>query len=311
MNGRSPPPSGPPRATDESVASDGHVVERATCDGFTAEGADRGVSTVLSDNVDFDVVFVGQYDVGDVQYARHAALNSNNLMYWTTTKNMADGCSAHLRGGLWSGGNLGLPDQAAFLIEGATFDVVEGDVTSLPASRSFPLQAIASQAAVGAVRAPGVEGALGRVGPVVRDEAVQAQQRGRKKHRDAPADGFELASETYDERFADELDRLSRTLHTAQASTLATQPLFSALPLIGRPEDPKWVELFVLLIWTAASPGKSFFERHGELLTPKALAKAAKNDPNMLPPAAIEAYERRYDAPALADAPPPFTRPEE
>ena len=49
-----------PRATDESVASDGHVVDRSTCDGFTAEGADRGVSTAIGDNVDFDVVFVGQ-----------------------------------------------------------------------------------------------------------------------------------------------------------------------------------------------------------------------------------------------------------
>ena len=45
-------------------------------------------------------------------------------MYWKTTKNAADGCSAHIFGGLFAGGNVGLPDQAAFLIEATRF---EGD----------------------------------------------------------------------------------------------------------------------------------------------------------------------------------------
>ena len=115
-----------PRNTDETVESDGAVGDRGSCAGFTAVGADNGVSTLLSENVDYGNVFVGQYDLGDIQYAHHTALESNNLMYWKTTKNAADGCSAHLRGGLFAGGNVGLPDQAAFLIEGTRF---EGDTT--------------------------------------------------------------------------------------------------------------------------------------------------------------------------------------
>ena len=43
-------------------------------------------------------------------------------MYWKTTKNMADGCAAHIYGGLFTGGNVGLPDQAAVLIERTTFE---------------------------------------------------------------------------------------------------------------------------------------------------------------------------------------------
>ena len=100
----------------------------------------------------------------------------------------------------------------------------------------------------------------------VRAEALKSVQRGRNKEK-AQRDGFDLASETYDERFADELRRLSDRLFSAQATSLALQPLFSALPLVGRPEDPRWAELFVLIIWTAARPtGARFFELHGDLL---------------------------------------------
>ena len=91
---------------------------------------------------------------------------------------------------------------------------------------------------------------------------------GRKNQRRAvPEDFDQLAADCYDDMFAAELRRLGDTLHTAQAASLATQPLFAALPLVGRPEDPKWVELFVLLIWTAAMPhSMAFIQNHGELL---------------------------------------------
>ena len=61
----------------------------------------------LLDN-DYGNAFVGQYDLGDIQYAHHSSLDSLNLIYWKTTKNMADGCASHIKGGLWSGGSMGL-----------------------------------------------------------------------------------------------------------------------------------------------------------------------------------------------------------
>ena len=47
-----------------------------------------------------------------MQYDAHLSIGNNNLLYWKTTKNFHDGCSAHLRGGVFAGGNVALPDQA-------------------------------------------------------------------------------------------------------------------------------------------------------------------------------------------------------
>lgn len=49
-----------PRPLDASVATDGKVVNRSSCAAFSSAGIDRGVSIVLADNVDYQVVFVGQ-----------------------------------------------------------------------------------------------------------------------------------------------------------------------------------------------------------------------------------------------------------
>ena len=109
-----------PRRIEQSIASNGYT-NLSTCGGFDAAGRDRGLPFRLSENVDFDNVFVGQYDAGDIQYASHLSRNNLNLLYWKTSKNFADGCSAHLRGGAFSGGTVALPDQAAFIIEGTSF----------------------------------------------------------------------------------------------------------------------------------------------------------------------------------------------
>ena len=58
------------------------------------------------------------------RYRNHMA-KDGQIIYWKETKNFADGCSAHIKGGLWRQGNMALPDQAAFLIEGSRF---EGEV---------------------------------------------------------------------------------------------------------------------------------------------------------------------------------------
>ena len=96
-----------PKRTDQSVDANGLVTDRQTCSGFTADGASNGVplphaaaadsaahervrvqptawrtasrrmshvaglSVAFSDNVDYDNAFVGQYDLGDVQYLKH------------------------------------------------------------------------------------------------------------------------------------------------------------------------------------------------------------------------------------------------
>ena len=112
-----------PRRVEMSVATNGHA-NLSTCGAFGEGGLDRGSGYRLSENVDYDNVFVGQYDAGDVQYAHHASVHNLNAIYWKTTKNFADGCSSHLLGGLVSGGTVALPDQAAVIMERVTF---EGD----------------------------------------------------------------------------------------------------------------------------------------------------------------------------------------
>ena len=77
----------------------------------------------------------------------------------------------------------------------------------------------------------------------VREEAMEKLHRGGRKNqrRAVPEDFRALAANCYDDMFAAELRRLGDTLHTAQAASLGSQPLFAALPLVGRPEDPKEV----------------------------------------------------------------------
>ena len=61
-----------------------------------------------------------------MQYLRHTSLSNNNLIYWKSTKNFADGCSSHILGGRFGGGNMALPDQGAFILESVRF---EGETT--------------------------------------------------------------------------------------------------------------------------------------------------------------------------------------
>jgi hypothetical protein len=110
-----------PRHTQQSVASNGFQ-NLSQCGGFDASGAERGAPQALWHNVDWRNKFVGQYDAGDIQYHEHTSVECANLLYWKTTKNSADGCAAHLSGGLWRDGNVGLPDQATFVIDGARFE---------------------------------------------------------------------------------------------------------------------------------------------------------------------------------------------
>lgn len=68
-----------PRAVVQTIAANG-LTDLSTCAGFTSAGDDRGVGYAIADNVDYGNVFVGQYDVGDVQYRDHLSIDNLNLL---------------------------------------------------------------------------------------------------------------------------------------------------------------------------------------------------------------------------------------
>jgi len=110
-----------PRATDQSIQQDGFT-NQGTCAALTNDGLDRGKPVAILNNVDYDTVFVGHYNAGDMQHRGHTSYNNNNLMYWKETKNFADGCASHINDGYYAHGNMALPDQGTFIIERTTFD---------------------------------------------------------------------------------------------------------------------------------------------------------------------------------------------
>eukprot|EP00957_Ditylum_brightwellii_P021843 1647746-Ditylum_brightwellii.AAC.1 len=93
------------------------------CNGFDtiSGGVDHGLPAAIVNNFDYGNAFVGHYNAGDIQYANHASIENNNLIYWKETKNFANGCSAHITGGYYAKGNMALPDQGTFIIENTTF----------------------------------------------------------------------------------------------------------------------------------------------------------------------------------------------
>jgi hypothetical protein len=112
-----------PKFTDQSISNNGYNIDKSMCDGFDSisGGVDHGISAAIVNNVDYGNAFVGHYNAGDIQYANHASIDNNNLIYWKETKNFANGCSAHITGGYYAKGNMALPDQGTFIIEDTTF----------------------------------------------------------------------------------------------------------------------------------------------------------------------------------------------
>eukprot|EP00934_Nitzschia_sp_Nitz4_P001960 Nitzschia sp. Nitz4//scaffold89_size161592//205//3093//NITZ4_002358-RA/size161592-processed-gene-0.210-mRNA-1//-1//CDS//3329559556//1960//frame0 len=106
-----------PQETDRSVETNGFNIDRDLCYSFDINGETRGISTAIVNHVDYDNIFVGQYELGDVQYVGHASINNKNLIYWKESKNFENGCSAHISKSYYSDGNLALPDQATVIIE--------------------------------------------------------------------------------------------------------------------------------------------------------------------------------------------------
>jgi hypothetical protein len=68
-----------PRNVQQTLAMNG-VMNLSTCAAFDSSGIDTGVPVRISDNLDWGNVFVGQYDVGDVQYHHHTSIDNLNLL---------------------------------------------------------------------------------------------------------------------------------------------------------------------------------------------------------------------------------------
>jgi hypothetical protein len=110
-----------------------------TCREWTSEGDDTGYPATFMQNVDYDnafvgnkliiqlikinILLVGQYNSGDLQYRFHTSIENSNLIYWKETKNFQDGCSAHISDSYYAYGNLGLPGgHGAFILENMIFN---------------------------------------------------------------------------------------------------------------------------------------------------------------------------------------------
>jgi hypothetical protein len=84
-----------PRRVKRSIASNGHVEDMAeclagrpcSCDPYLPDGTDNGAYGAVEDHLDFFNIFVGQYELGDVQYRRQFSVNNHHGMYWKQTKN--------------------------------------------------------------------------------------------------------------------------------------------------------------------------------------------------------------------------------
>jgi hypothetical protein len=113
-----------PQVTDRSVDTNGYNLDQSLCRGFDSNGETNGKSTAILNHVDYDNAFVGQYEVGDIQYRGHVSINNNNLIYWKETKNFEDGCSAHITQSYYMDGNLALPDQATVILQDMVLDNV-------------------------------------------------------------------------------------------------------------------------------------------------------------------------------------------
>jgi hypothetical protein len=111
----------PKRYCLPNLTANGWLTNKTLCTGFTSVGLDNGLGFSASRSVDYQSAFIGGYTVGDFQYNRHVSINNLNNIYWKETKNFADGCSGHIVNGYYSGGNMALPDMAAFIIENTIF----------------------------------------------------------------------------------------------------------------------------------------------------------------------------------------------
>jgi len=81
---------------------DGYVTDHASCQKFTADGSDNGLQppNVIKDEFDWHNMFVGQYNLGDIQFVNYTSANNAHALYWKSSKNFADGRLWHIKDSL-------------------------------------------------------------------------------------------------------------------------------------------------------------------------------------------------------------------
>ena len=125
---------------------DGFVRDRSSCAEFDSLGRDNGASpaTVVVDEFDWHVGASGLYMLRDVQWLRYTGVNNGASVYWKTSKQMADGVSAHIKDsrivriqnlvpGVNGGGHMmGPSGPFTFLLDNMTFIRDDADTSSPP-----------------------------------------------------------------------------------------------------------------------------------------------------------------------------------
>ncbi|KAL6070177.1 G8 domain-containing protein [Balamuthia mandrillaris] len=108
-----------PRKLTTSLAENGFT----ECgEPFDENGFDRGLPSVISNNVDYHNTWAGSYHLGDIQFRNHIAIDNNQPIYHKETKNFADGCSAHFKNYLFEAGTAALASgHGSILFEDCTF----------------------------------------------------------------------------------------------------------------------------------------------------------------------------------------------
>ena len=72
---------------------------KPSCDEFTAEGHDNGVSmpNLIEDQFDWHNTFTGGYFFGDISWVRYTSVNNAHALYWKFSKNFANPDGYHLK----------------------------------------------------------------------------------------------------------------------------------------------------------------------------------------------------------------------
>ena len=52
-----------PKATDQSILTNGHMIDKQLCKGFDSQGYDTGLPGSFVNGVDYNNAFVGHYEV--------------------------------------------------------------------------------------------------------------------------------------------------------------------------------------------------------------------------------------------------------
>ena len=70
---------------------------KPSCDEFTSDGHDNGVTVLIEDQFDWHNTFVGGYFFGDISWVRYTSVNNVHALYWKISKNFANPADYHVK----------------------------------------------------------------------------------------------------------------------------------------------------------------------------------------------------------------------